>query len=258
MPLGELIEQIHALDQTHRIIVGRREHAETEKPIARNLRRDVRCKLHRVAVPRAAKVMLGEPRIVSQFGRDQRLVDRDLKHAFVGLRPILRRNVHGQDHRREIHTAAEIATGAAFPFWGRGAGDRDTGFREARQRMNADAPHPLENRVTPFGTIVASPGRGLMMGNRGVLHDDRQRVLRSSALRRWIACVTEFRGRRRTVMQPRRYTELFFLDEATAFAAGHRPCAECRNRTHVPRRSPDATRWNLRRARCRPMARVGR
>jgi hypothetical protein len=98
--------------------------------------------------------------------------------------------------------------------------------------MNAGATHPLQNRVTPFGTIVALPGRGVMMGNRGVLHDDRQRVVRRSALRRWIACVTEFRRRRRTVMEPRRYTELFFLDEATAFAAGHRPCAECRNRDY--------------------------
>jgi hypothetical protein len=89
--------------------------------------------------------------------------------------------------------------------------------------------HPLQNRVTPFGEIVALPGRGLMMGNRGILHDERRRIVRSSALRRWLTCVTEFRGRYRTVMTPRRYTELFFLDEATAFSAGHRPCAECRN-----------------------------
>ncbi len=88
---------------------------------------------------------------------------------------------------------------------------------------------PLQNRVTPTGEIVALPGRGLMMGNRGVLHDDRRRIVRPSQVKRWIACVLEFRGRHRTVMTPHSYTELFFLDEAAAFAAGHRPCAECRN-----------------------------
>ena len=88
---------------------------------------------------------------------------------------------------------------------------------------------PLQNRVTPFGELVAIPERGLMMGNRGVLHDERQRIQRPWRLQRWIACVLEFRGRKRAVMQPHSYTELFFLDEATAFAAGHRPCAECRN-----------------------------
>jgi hypothetical protein len=87
---------------------------------------------------------------------------------------------------------------------------------------------PLQNRVTPFGEIIAAPGRGLMMGNRGVLHDDRSRIARSSGVRRWIACRLDFRGRHRVVMQPRRYTELFFIDEAAAFSAGHRPCRECR------------------------------
>jgi len=87
---------------------------------------------------------------------------------------------------------------------------------------------PLQNRVTPFGEIVALAGRGLMMGNRGILHDDAKRIVRYSQLRRWLVCLTEFRGRHRIVMRPHSYTELFFLDEATAFAAGHRPCAECR------------------------------
>lgn len=87
---------------------------------------------------------------------------------------------------------------------------------------------PLQNRVTPFGEIVAVPERGLLMGNRGVLHDEHQRIIRPWQARRWITCVVEFRGRRREVMTPHRYTELFFLDEATAFAAGHRPCKECR------------------------------
>jgi hypothetical protein len=87
---------------------------------------------------------------------------------------------------------------------------------------------PLQNRVTPFGEVVALPGRGLVMGNRGILHNDERRIVTQFTLRRWIACLLEFRGRRRAVMTPHRYTELFFLDEAAAFSAGHRPCAECR------------------------------
>ncbi|HTU22424.1 MAG TPA: hypothetical protein VMG10_30570 [Gemmataceae bacterium] len=87
---------------------------------------------------------------------------------------------------------------------------------------------PRQNRVTPFGEIVAVPERGTFMGNRGVLHDGDGRILRAWQLKRWIVCVLEFRGRKRQVMTPGRYTELFFLDEATALAAGHRPCAECR------------------------------
>src|SRR6266545_3937706 len=87
---------------------------------------------------------------------------------------------------------------------------------------------PLQNRVTPFGNLVAVEGRGLLMGNRGRLHDAERRIVRYAQGRRWIACLTSFQGRRRTVMSPGLYTELFFLDEAVALAAGHRPCAECR------------------------------
>src|SRR4249919_3303351 len=92
---------------------------------------------------------------------------------------------------------------------------------------------PLQNRVTPEGDIIATPHRGLMMGNRGgAFHlPDRTIGHRRWASRQWIACVLEFKGRHRAVMmQPNRYTELFFLDEATALAAGHRPCFECRRR----------------------------
>jgi hypothetical protein len=67
------------------------------------------------------------------------------------------------------------------------------------------------------------------MGNRGVLHDERRNLVRQWQVRRWISCRLQWRGLKRTVMAPRRYTELFFLDEAASFAAGHRPCAECRN-----------------------------
>ena len=86
---------------------------------------------------------------------------------------------------------------------------------------------PRQNRVTPFGSIIATPERGTLMGNRGVLHDAECRIKRSWQDQRWIVCLLQFRGRKRTLMQPGHYTELFFLDEATAFAAGHRPCAEC-------------------------------
>jgi hypothetical protein len=88
---------------------------------------------------------------------------------------------------------------------------------------------PLRNRVTPLGELVADPARGLVYGNRGCLHDDRGEIRRRFATRRWIACRLEFKGwHRKALMQPGRFTELFFLDEATAFAAGHRPCALCR------------------------------
>jgi hypothetical protein len=88
---------------------------------------------------------------------------------------------------------------------------------------------PLQNRVTPTGEIVADPGRGLLMGNRGCLHRADRRLgaarWRSKA---WICCVLDWKGVRRDPMPPGRWTALFFLDEATALAAGHRPCAYCR------------------------------
>jgi hypothetical protein len=88
---------------------------------------------------------------------------------------------------------------------------------------------PRQNRVTPFGDIIATPERGTFLGNRGVLHDAEGHIKRAWQVKRWIVCVLDFRGRKRTVMTPNSYTELFFLDEATALAAGHRPCAECRH-----------------------------
>src|SRR4051794_9642506 len=87
---------------------------------------------------------------------------------------------------------------------------------------------PHQNRVTPTGELIAVADRGTFTGNRGVLHDPAGRIVRQYQVRRWITCLLEFRGRHRTVLAPGRYTHLFFLDEATAFAAGHRPCAECR------------------------------
>lgn len=83
--------------------------------------------------------------------------------------------------------------------------------------------------MTPLGELVADPARGLVYGNRGCLHDERGRIVRHYQVKRWIACRLEFKGRRRSpLLRPGRFTELFFLDEATALAAGHRPCAECR------------------------------
>ncbi len=86
---------------------------------------------------------------------------------------------------------------------------------------------PRQNRVTPFSTLIATPARGTLTGNRGCLHDDHQQIHRPYLGKRWIICLLEFKGRKRPMMTPGRYTELFFLDEATALAAGHRPCAEC-------------------------------
>jgi hypothetical protein len=86
----------------------------------------------------------------------------------------------------------------------------------------------LQNRVTPFGEIVAVAARGTLMGNRGCLHDDERRVVRTSARVAWVTCQLAWKDIRRTIMAPGRYTELFFLDEATALAAGHRPCGDCR------------------------------
>lgn len=90
---------------------------------------------------------------------------------------------------------------------------------------------PFQNRVTPLGELIATPERGLVYGNRGRLHDEHGAIRRQWQLKRWISCRLEFRGRSRPggPMAPNRYTGLFFLDDATALAAGHRPCAECRN-----------------------------
>jgi len=87
----------------------------------------------------------------------------------------------------------------------------------------------LQNRVTPTSEIIADAARGTLMGNRGILHDAGRRLGRARWRHpHWICCRLSFEGRKRRVMTPGRYTELFFLDEATALAAGHRPCSECR------------------------------
>jgi hypothetical protein len=91
----------------------------------------------------------------------------------------------------------------------------------------------LQNRVTPFGEIEAAPARGDFMGNRGILHGDTKELgHRRWTHNNWIICLTSFRGRPRQIMTPHQYTELFFLDEAVALAAGHRPCYECRRKDY--------------------------
>jgi hypothetical protein len=94
---------------------------------------------------------------------------------------------------------------------------------------------PFQNRVTPLGELVATPARGLVYGNRGCLHDANAQIRRQWQVKRWISCRLEFRGWHRAAgpMPPGRFTGLFFLDEATAFAAGHRPCAMCRREDYV-------------------------
>jgi len=118
-------------------------------------------------------------------------------------------------------------------------------------RIDVSFGMPLQNRVDPFGKIFRTAARGTMMGNRGgALHNADREIIRSYKSRRWIACVLEFRGRRRIVMSPNRYTELFFLDEAVALAAGHRPCSECRRERYNTFR--DA--WRRSRQASRPCA----
>jgi hypothetical protein len=129
---------------------------------------------------------------------------------------------------------------------------------------------PLQNRVTPLGELIADPARGLVYGNRGCLHDDGRHVRRRYDGKRWIACRLRFRGwHRQPLMQPGRFTELFFLDEATAFAAGHRPCALCRRedylrfaeiwrQLHPGRRGAGAIDARLQRERIDPATRAQR
>ncbi|GGL61728.1 hypothetical protein [Wenxinia marina] len=105
----------------------------------------------------------------------------------------------------------------------------------------------LQNRVQPDGAILAHPARGAFMGNRGILHDDQQRLGAARWRNRtWVCCVLDFKGRQRPVMAPGRYTELFFHDEAVALAAGHRPCAECRRADYERFRDAWATAFGSR------------
>lgn len=91
---------------------------------------------------------------------------------------------------------------------------------------------PYQNKVDPWGNIHAVKSRGMFLGNRGVLHNENQEIIATHRIKGWVTCLLEFKDRKREIMGPNRYTELFFLDEATAFSAGHRPCAECRRKRY--------------------------
>ena len=91
---------------------------------------------------------------------------------------------------------------------------------------------PHQNRVDPFGNLYATPERGALLGNRGCLHDDAGQIRKAFARKAWVTCRLEWKGIQRMVFSPGRYTELFFLDEATALAAGHRPCNDCRSEAY--------------------------
>jgi hypothetical protein len=87
---------------------------------------------------------------------------------------------------------------------------------------------PFQNRVNPFSKIIATAERGTFTGNRGVIHNAQKEIIKNHAVKYWITCMLQYKDMHRVVMTPNRWTELFFLDEATAFAAGHRPCGFCR------------------------------
>ncbi len=92
---------------------------------------------------------------------------------------------------------------------------------------------PLQNRVDPWGNLKAVSAKGALLGNRGILHDDTQQIVKAYQHQSWVMCKLKYKDRKRTIMTKNRYTELFFLDEATAFAAGHRPCGECSRERYI-------------------------
>ncbi|HRH45319.1 MAG TPA: hypothetical protein PKY82_27015 [Pyrinomonadaceae bacterium] len=92
---------------------------------------------------------------------------------------------------------------------------------------------PLQNRVNPFGDLCFSENRGTFTGNRGVIHNEKQEIVKQFRVKRWIVCLLKYKDYQRKVMTPNRWTELFFLDEATALAAGHRPCTFCQRQRSI-------------------------
>ena len=91
---------------------------------------------------------------------------------------------------------------------------------------------PLQNRVNPNGELKAVKSRGAFLGNRGIIHNDEKEIIAPFKIKGWVTCQLEFKGRKRELMAKGRYTELFFLDEATALSAGHRPCGECQRKRY--------------------------
>ncbi len=115
-------------------------------------------------------------------------------------------------------------------------------YRDQERHMT-----PARNRVTPMGDIAAIPLRGAWTGNRGILHSGHE-IVRFHASDLWITCALDFRGRRHQQWQPGHYTFLYFHDEAVSFAAGHRPCAECRRDSYDAYRAAWAEGLGVRRA----------
>lgn len=92
---------------------------------------------------------------------------------------------------------------------------------------------PLQNRIDPWGNIIATTARGTLLGNRGILHNGKKQIVKTYQHQSWVTCRLKFKNIKRKLMTPNNYTELFFLDEATAFSAGHRPCCECRRERYL-------------------------
>ena len=92
---------------------------------------------------------------------------------------------------------------------------------------------PLQNRIDPWGNIIATSARGTLLGNRGILHNGKKQIVKAYQHQSWVTCHIKFKNRKRKLMSSNNFTELFFLDEATAFAAGHRPCCECRRERYL-------------------------
>ena len=183
----------------------------------------------RRVVLRLLEVLLGHaPELARAHARRQPGAEALAVDQPVGLRiaPDDRRD-EGSHRRTSLRTRSPSGNGEDV----RG----QTGLElRLEVRRGRGAAVPLQNRVTPLGELIAHPARGLVYGNRGCLHDEHGRIRRRYAVRRWIACRLEFKGwHRQPLLQPGRFTELFFLDEATAFAAGHRPCALCRREDYV-------------------------
>jgi hypothetical protein len=105
---------------------------------------------------------------------------------------------------------------------------------EVDQVLNPESrhPRPLQNKVDPWGELRALRVVGTLMGNRGILHDENDRIVRNWANKSWVCCSLSATFQKRNPFSPGTYSELFFLDEATSYAAGHRPCRTCRRADH--------------------------
>src|SRR6185295_16710173 len=146
--------------------------------------------------------------------RLQHLGDAEIFVPFLGLGLDLEQN---RKHRALPQSMFRIDIGAKLP--------PGSPIQLGRNRIVM----PLQNRITPFGEIIATPARGMFTGNRGIIHDPARRTLLKKrwSLKCWLICQLKYKHFHREPMARHSWTELFFLDEATALAAGHRPCFYC-------------------------------